>query len=91
MQQVREWFALVAYLFGKSAAVKSRGGHVYTFLFTDFPTFDVFCERAGAVLFPYCYLTTVVGEYEITVDISELCRRIPRILGTPHLIYTKRK
>lgn len=91
MNTVREWFLLLGYLFEHASAVKSLGNHVYTFLFFDFDRFDEFREAAYPVVFPYAYSTTIVDEYEITVNVLELCRRIPAELGTPFVKFPKRK
>lgn len=91
MNTVREWILLWEYLFKYASAVKVLNKHVYQFLFLDFDDFEVFRDVAHRFMFPFCYSTTVVCEYEITVDFFELCRRISAKFGTSFVKFSKRK
>lgn len=88
---VREWILLWEYLFRRASSVKVLNKHVYRFLFLDFDDFEVFRDVARRFMFPYSYSTTLVDEYEITVDFFELCRRISAEFGTSFVKFSKRK
>lgn len=98
MDTICVWTDLIRQLFLYSKSHK-RIGSVIEFLFLEegevffngTTNFDVWLECARSALFPFCYSTTIVHEYIVTVDFSVVYKGVSKLLGKPFIVVPKRK